>query len=393
MDVGSSPLAATLTGAPSCLAVAPPPTPPEPCTPAELRALVHGGLTESDACEQLLAQSSRVEGTLDLAIGDGLAALLVGDRLISLGFSSLRDYAREVLDVAERTAESMAQLSRELRSRPLLRAAVRAGEVRPRNAQTVLPVAVGEAEAAWVERARTETVRALEKAVRAVRAGEEDEEWARFRVRLSPEDRATVDEALAIAGKLMPGSTRPKRLEAMAQEYLGEHPLEAGDDGGGAAGGSFRPDGHDRLEQRKAELELETDRWSYLQGVANVRAPDEGSYDFEQMKSAREIDRAAARPRGPARHVGPAARVLRVHGQAERSASGRRVRLVRALLLRAARARGVAPWSSALRSRSGSGRSRRFGPPGRAGSRTRRSASSRASPLATSRGGSPARGC
>ena len=135
----------------------------------------------------------------------------------------------------------MARLSRELRSRPLLRAAVRAGEVRPRNAQTVLPVAVGEAEAEWVERARVETVRALEKAVRAARAGgEEDEEWTRFRVRLSPEDRATVDEALAIAGKLMPGSTRPQRLEAMAQEYLGEHPLEAGDDGGGAAGGSFR---------------------------------------------------------------------------------------------------------------------------------------------------------
>ena len=291
MDVGSSPLAARLTGAPSCLAVAPPPPPPEPCTPAELRALVHGGLTESDACEQLLAQSARVEGTLDLAIGDGLAALLVGDRLISLGFSSLRDYAREVLDVAERTAESMAHLSRGLRSRPLLRAAVRAGEVRPRNAQTVLPVAVGEAEAAWVERARTETVRALEKAVRAVRAGEEDEEWARFRVRLSPEDRETVDEALAIAGKIMPGSTRPNRLEAMAQEYLGEHALEAGDDGGGAAGGSFRPDGHDRLEQRKAELELESDRWSYLPGVANVRAPDEGSLSFEQVTSAREIHR------------------------------------------------------------------------------------------------------
>jgi hypothetical protein len=292
MDVGSSPLPGTLTGAPSCLTLSPPPTPPEPCTPGELRALVHGGLTESDVCETLLAQSARVEGALDLAIGDGLAALSIGDRLISLGFSNLRDYAREVLDVAERTAESMAQLSRELRSRPLLRATVRAGEVRPRKARAVLPVATGEAEAAWVERARTETVRALEKAVRAVRAGEEDEEWTRFRVRLSPEDRATVDEALAIAGKLMPGSTRPQRLEAMAQEYLGEHALEAGDDGGGAAGGSFRPDDRDRVERRKAELELETGCWSYLQAVANVRAADEGSCGFEQMRSAREIDNA-----------------------------------------------------------------------------------------------------
>src|SRR6266540_666257 len=193
------------------------------------------------------------------------------------------------LDIVARTAQAMARLSRELRSRLLLRAAVRAGEVRLRNAQTVLPVAVGEAEAEWVERARVETVRALEKAVRAVRADEDDDEWTRFRVRLSQEDRATVDEALAIAGKLMPGSRRPQRLEAMAQEYLAEHALEAGDDGGGAAGGAFRAES-DRLERRKAELELETDRWSYLPPAASVAAPGAGG--FEELTSAREIDRA-----------------------------------------------------------------------------------------------------
>jgi hypothetical protein len=292
VDVGFSRAAGTPIGAPSCLALAAPTAPLEPLTPAELLALMHVGLTELEGCEKLLAQCARVQGELDLAIGDGLAALCVGDRLISLGFSNLRDYAREVLDVAERTAEAMAQLSRGLRTRPLLRAAVRAGAVRPRNAQTVLPVAVGEAEAAWVERARTETVRALEKAVRAVRAGDEDEEWTRFRVGLTPEDRATVDEALEIAGKVSPGSTRPQRLEAIAQEYLGEHPLEAGDDGGGAAGGTFRPDGRDQLERRKAELELETDRWSYLEGVESVRAPDEAGYQFDELRSAREIDRA-----------------------------------------------------------------------------------------------------
>ncbi len=154
----------------------------------------------------------------------------------------------------------------------------------------MLPVALGEAGAEWVERARVETVRALEKAVRAVRSGDEDEEWTRLRVRLSPEDRATVDEALAIAGKLMPGSSRPQRLEAMAQEYLAEHALEAGDDRGGAAGGSFRAES-DRLERRKAELELETDRWSFLPRVVSVAAPVAGSPGFEQM-TALEIDRA-----------------------------------------------------------------------------------------------------
>ncbi len=133
MDVGASHAADTLT-APSCLDLLPPPGPPQPCAPAELRTLVHGGQTDSDACETLLAQVTRIEGALDLELADGLAALCIGDRLISLGFSNLGDYAREVLDIEERTAQAMARFSRELRSRPLLRAAVRSGEVRPRNA-------------------------------------------------------------------------------------------------------------------------------------------------------------------------------------------------------------------------------------------------------------------
>ena len=268
------------------------PPPPDPCTPAELRAFVHGGETDSDVCETVLAQVARVEAALDLAIGDGLAALTVGTRLIRLGFSNLGDYAREVLDIRPRTAQAMARLSRELRARPVLRAAVRAGEVRLRNAQTVLPVAIGEAEVEWTERARTETVRALEKAVRSACAGGvEDDEWARFRVRLSPEDRATVDEALAIAGRLLPGSRRPQRLEAMAQEYLAEHAAEAGDDGATVAGGSFRRE-TDRLERRKAELEAETERWSFLAFAPGIPAPDERLGGLEQLTSAREIDAA-----------------------------------------------------------------------------------------------------
>ncbi len=261
----------------------------EPCTPGELRALVHGGETDSDAVERLLVKVARSAGALDLAIGEGLAALTVGDRLISLGCSRLRDYAREVLGLQERTAQGMARLSRELRARPLLREAVLAGEVRPRNAQAVLPVAIGDAEALWVERARHETVRALEAAVRSERDGgldEDDDEWTRFRVRLAPESRATVDEALAIAGRILPGSPRAQRLEAMAQEYIAAHPVEAGDDGAGPAGRAFQPDSG-RLEALKARLEAETDRWSFLESQPGVPAPDPG---FDDLVSANEID-------------------------------------------------------------------------------------------------------
>jgi hypothetical protein len=261
--------------------------PPEPCPPAEIRELVHGGLNESDACETVLAMAARMEAAVECELGDGLAALTVGDRLISLGFSCLRDYAREVLDVEERTAEVWAHLSRELRSRPLLRAAVRAGDVRQRNALAVLPVAKGEAEASWVARARDETVRALTAAVRAARGTDEAEgAWTLFHVSLSPEDRAAVDGALDLAGKLLPGSKRPQRLEAMAQEYLGEHPRGAGEDATRLSG-SFRRE-TDLVERLEARLEEETLRWSYLEEVLGVRAPETGWFD--EVRSATEID-------------------------------------------------------------------------------------------------------
>lgn len=136
MHAGSCHVRDAPPGGPLPAGIAPAPLPPEPCTPAELRALVHGGETDSDLCETILARSARIEAALDLAIGDGLVALTLGSRLISLGFSNLGDYARHVLDIRPRTTQAMAHLSRALAARPILRAAVRAGEVRIRNAQT-----------------------------------------------------------------------------------------------------------------------------------------------------------------------------------------------------------------------------------------------------------------
>src|SRR6266545_8296068 len=98
MEVGARHATNTRT-ATSCLELVAHPGPPQPCAPAELRALVHGGETDSDACETLLAQVARIEGALDLELADGMAALCIGDRLITLGFSN-----REVLDIEERTA-------------------------------------------------------------------------------------------------------------------------------------------------------------------------------------------------------------------------------------------------------------------------------------------------
>ena len=109
----------------------------------------------------VLAPLARGRGAVELAIGEGLAALAVGHRVVDLGYSNIGDYAREVHGINASTAAKMERLARGLRDRPLLREAVRSGEVSPRKAETVLPVARGEAEPFWVERARTETVRAL----------------------------------------------------------------------------------------------------------------------------------------------------------------------------------------------------------------------------------------
>src|SRR5574340_1526010 len=120
-----------------------------PFTPAELDRWFRGGEPEADECERFLAWASRARGGIDLGLAEGLHALRQGDRLAQLG-CHLDDYAREVLDLGKRAAEGLARLGRELRTRPLLRDALRSGRVRLRAAQVVLGVAVGGAEAAWV---------------------------------------------------------------------------------------------------------------------------------------------------------------------------------------------------------------------------------------------------
>jgi hypothetical protein len=179
----------------------------------------------------LLVRVARGRGALDLALGSGLASLAVGDRLLRLGFSCPADYARERLGISGSTAEKLARLARNLADRPLLREAVRSGAVSARKAETVVPVARGEAEAAWVEKARSGTVRGLAAEVRAALgdAAEEEERWERVGFPLRPEARAKVDEALALAGRLLgAASPRWQRVEALCEEYLGAHAREAG---------------------------------------------------------------------------------------------------------------------------------------------------------------------
>ncbi len=139
-----------------------------------------------------------------------------------------------------------------------------AGEVKQRAAEAVLPVARGDAEAGWVERARILTVRALLAAVRRERSREQEPEepWVQLRAGLEPADRTEVDLALELAGRVLgPGARRPERLEALASEYLGAHPIAPLEEhalDGTTAMDRSKAAARERVEAR---LEAETHGW------------------------------------------------------------------------------------------------------------------------------------
>src|SRR3954470_17932900 len=79
--------------------------------------------------DALLVRVARGRGALDVALGEALDVLATGNRVVRVGYSGIGDYAREKLGIAASTAQKMVRFARQLRQRPLLRAAVRAGEV------------------------------------------------------------------------------------------------------------------------------------------------------------------------------------------------------------------------------------------------------------------------
>jgi hypothetical protein len=256
---------------------------------AALRATFRSGEAETDEWHRVLACAARARGAFDVALAEGIDALRQGDRLETLA-SHLGDYCREALDLSKRTALGLARLGRELRRRPLLREAMLAGRVRLRAAQTILRVPAGPDEAEWVERAAILTVRQLEEEVR--RAGREpndpdaDEDWFAFGTHLRSEERALVDEALALHRELEPGATRMDALEAMAQELLAQVPTDADGDEARVRSPSFRRLGPGD-EPRRAQLEAETERWSTLPRPADWPVPD---VRFHENATAGQLD-------------------------------------------------------------------------------------------------------
>src|SRR6266404_8191228 len=149
--------------------------------------------------DALLRNITAGHGALDVAIGEGLDALTVGRRAMDLGYSNIGDYAREELGINASTAVKMARLARRLRDRPLLREAVRRGEVTARKAEIIAPVAVGGDQVRWILVSKAETVRSLTAKVKAP-ADSDEEEWVNLRAEVLPEQWPKLDEGLRVAG-------------------------------------------------------------------------------------------------------------------------------------------------------------------------------------------------
>ncbi|MFL5435242.1 MAG: HNH endonuclease [Myxococcales bacterium] len=222
------------------------------------------------AVDALLVRVARGRGALDLAVGEALDML--GSRVVQLGFSGLGDYARERLGIAASTAQKMVRFARRLRERPLLRAAVRTGQVTIRAAEAILPRALGEDEAAWVDRARHQTVRALQAEVRSdgvAGPDDDDETWHRTRARMSPEQRAVFDKAMDFAREgLCATAPRWELARGICEEYLGVHPPPEG-----MPEDAFATPGEE-LDAVKEWLETESENWAFLDRPEPVEVPD-----------------------------------------------------------------------------------------------------------------------
>jgi hypothetical protein len=197
----------------------------------ELPRLTHADAT--GVLEPLIGKVGRCLGALEVAIGERLAVLEDGLRFARLGRSCLRDLAREDLGRFERDAGEMARLARELRDRPVVRAAVWRGEISPRAARVILPLAVGDAEAPWVETARAQTIRKLEREVARARGSpvaEEDEPVRRLRLAIGPAV-GELEEALEAAALIAedPGMSRARRFEALCMDMRGSLAGRPGD--------------------------------------------------------------------------------------------------------------------------------------------------------------------
>ncbi|HWE22854.1 MAG TPA: HNH endonuclease, partial [Myxococcales bacterium] len=231
--------------------------------------------------DAVLVRVARGRGALDIAIGERLDAMRTRGHAARLGFSTDGEYVRERHGDSPSSTQKLRRFSRALRERPILQAAVRGGHVTRRQAESVLPVACGDDEAFWTERARTRTVRELKQSVKGLSEEEEDESWKLFAAEIPAEYRMVVEEVINLKEHPFTAATlRADRVEAVCQETLGE--LAASSDEPRDCE-SFAAD----AGPMEKWLEETTAQWAFLDEPEQVGAPGPIA-DFEA--DARQLD-------------------------------------------------------------------------------------------------------
>jgi hypothetical protein len=262
----------------------------------------------------LLTNVARGRGALEIAIGEGLESLAVGDRVFEVGgYCNVPDCARERYGLPASTAVKMMRFARELRKRPLLREAVRNGRVSISHAEAVLPVAIGDAERLWVARASVWTVRALDSAVKTGRmpaeegdaiaqrdgplpddagtadvgappwragdvSSESDERWTRLLIDVPVGGQAIIDEGIALARRALERPAAPKWevVEAIAAEFLSGSEVAADDDPAPPASAA-PPSEVGSIEILGESLDEHCAYWASIVRVPDIESPEVNS--------------------------------------------------------------------------------------------------------------------
>ncbi len=236
---------------------------PRASDPISARRIAHG-------LHILLANLAKGRQALDIAIGEGLHALSLGDRALQLGYATSNDYAREELGINASTADKLKRLAGRLRDLPLIRETVRRGELSLRKAEILAQFARPGEEVRLLLMTNGETVRSL-RARLAAPSDSADDRWLNLVAPVPPEKQRVVHKAMRVAGKfLRAGASKMERLEIMGQEFLGSHPApedDKADDVYFAAG---------ELEPAMKALEEQNHGWVDLAKGEPVDAPELG---------------------------------------------------------------------------------------------------------------------
>src|SRR5439155_1190009 len=137
-----------------------------------------------------LRRLARQEACGRRVLGTLARAFLAQKGQHALGFARLGDFARERLGLSARELQSLAHVSARLAQLPAVAAAFAAGALSWTQVRLLVGVATAETAAAWVETARSRTVRALEATIaqetgRPVQRDDTLDEEPRVQIRLA----------------------------------------------------------------------------------------------------------------------------------------------------------------------------------------------------------------